>query len=82
LPKALADLKNLRVACSKEAFHAQLRRGMQESSTRRDRINVKLRRRRRDEARSLDLEIILFGEKTPDGLEQTGSQQEGGSLGA
>jgi hypothetical protein len=38
-----------------------------------DRVNVKLRSRRRNETGGLDFEIVSFSEKMPDGLDQSGS---------
>jgi hypothetical protein len=76
LPETLADLKNPVAACTQEALHAQLRRCVQEPCACPDRVNMKLRSRCRDETRGLDFEIVSFSEKTPDRLEQCGSQPE------
>jgi hypothetical protein len=76
LPEALADLKDPRVACGKESLHAQLRGSVQKASTCRDRVNVMLRSRRRDERGGLNFEIVSLSEKMPDGLEQSGPKPE------
>jgi len=74
VPEALADLKYLGIACGKETLHAQLRRCVQEAFSRSDRVNVKLRSRRWNEIGGLDFEKVSSGEKTPDGLDQSGSK--------
>jgi hypothetical protein len=76
LPEALADLKDLRIACCKESLHAQLRRGVQKASTGRDRVNMKLRSRRRDEIGGLDFQVVSLREKMPDSLKQSGPKPE------
>jgi len=76
LPEALADLKDLRVACGKESLHAQLRRGVQKAPTGRDGVNVKLGSGRGDEIGGLDFEIVSLSEKMPDGLKQSGPKPE------
>jgi len=76
VPEALADLEYLGVACGKETLHAQLRRCVQKTFACPDRVNVKLRRRRRKEIGGIDFEIVFFSEKMPDGLEQSGSKPQ------
>ena len=76
LTEALADLKDLGIACGKEALHAQLRRRMQKQTPCPDRVDVALRSRRWDEGGGFDFQIVFFDEVAPDGLDHCGSSPE------
>jgi hypothetical protein len=76
LPEALADLKYPGISGGQQLFHAQLGRGLQESVTAGDCLNMSLGRRRRNFNRGFDFKVIPLNKKTANFLNDPGTQKQ------